>query len=171
MVRSRFSTNRVERVVFSVEDILSPVHEWAEFHCGDEFVSISVWDCVISCLLSASHEYTRFCRILTADIANFDIRRGLDIVLCDRTLPVSDLLRFLEEGYKRRFVQDEDFRKYLLSTAGEVLLFYHTSPVWGTGRDWSGKNLLGKMLVHLRDSGVDKQEKPGIAATESSVDA
>lgn len=51
-----------------------------------------------------------------------------------------------------KFTQHEDLKETLLSTGDAVLV--EDSPVdyyWGCGKNGSGKNMLGKLLMRLRD--------------------
>ncbi len=52
-----------------------------------------------------------------------------------------------------KFTQHEDLRALLLST-GQVKLVEHTEndAFWGDGGDGSGKNMLGQLLMRLRDA-------------------
>lgn len=52
----------------------------------------------------------------------------------------------------QKYSQNEDLRNILLSTGNRTIV--EDSPfdyVWGTGRDGSGQNLLGKVLMEARD--------------------
>jgi ribA/ribD-fused uncharacterized protein len=51
-----------------------------------------------------------------------------------------------------KFLQHHDLRKQLMDTGTEELI--EDSPVdyyWGCGADGSGKNMLGKLLMELRE--------------------
>jgi len=51
-----------------------------------------------------------------------------------------------------KYSQNEDLRNILLSTGNQTIV--EDSPfdyVWGTGKDGSGQNLLGKVLMQIRD--------------------
>jgi ribA/ribD-fused uncharacterized protein len=54
---------------------------------------------------------------------------------------------------RAKFTQHEELRTLLLST-GDALLFEHTSndAYWGDGGDGSGKNMLGRLLMELREA-------------------
>lgn len=51
-----------------------------------------------------------------------------------------------------KYVQHHDLREQLLATGDEILI--EDSPVdyyWGCGKDGSGKNMLGKVLMEVRE--------------------
>ncbi len=58
----------------------------------------------------------------------------------------------MREALKAKFTQDEDLKKILLET-GDALLVEHTANdnYWGDGGDGSGQNMLGKLLMELRE--------------------
>ncbi len=60
--------------------------------------------------------------------------------------------RFMLTINRVKYTQNEDLRNILLSTGKATIV--EDSPfdyIWGTGRDDSGQNLLGKILMELRD--------------------
>lgn len=56
------------------------------------------------------------------------------------------------EAVRAKFTQHEDLAALLIST-GDAKLIEHTEndSYWGDGRDGSGKNRLGKILMKVRD--------------------
>lgn len=56
------------------------------------------------------------------------------------------------EGLKAKFTQNEDLRNLLLSTHKKELIENNKADAfWGCGRDGKGKNMLGQLLMKLRD--------------------
>jgi ribA/ribD-fused uncharacterized protein len=66
---------------------------------------------------------------------------------------------------KAKFVQHPELRALLLSTAGAQLV-EHTAndDYWGDGGDGSGRNMLGCILMRLREELLGADGKPGAAA-------
>jgi ribA/ribD-fused uncharacterized protein len=58
----------------------------------------------------------------------------------------------MREALRAKFTQHEDLRKILLET-GDARLIEHTTNdrYWGDGGDGSGLNMLGKLLMELRE--------------------
>ena len=58
----------------------------------------------------------------------------------------------MREALRAKFTQHKDLKKILLET-GDAVLVEHTSndSYWGDGGDGSGLNMLGKLLVELRE--------------------
>jgi ribA/ribD-fused uncharacterized protein len=58
----------------------------------------------------------------------------------------------MREALRAKFTQHEDLRKILLET-GDARLVEHTTNdrYWGDGGDGSGLNMLGKLLMELRE--------------------
>jgi N-glycosidase YbiA len=58
----------------------------------------------------------------------------------------------MREALRAKFTQHEDLKKILLET-GDAELVEHTrnDRYWGDGGDGSGLNMLGKLLMELRD--------------------
>ncbi len=58
----------------------------------------------------------------------------------------------MREALRAKFMPNEDLKKILLET-GDALLVEHTANdnYWGDGGDGSGKNMLGKPLMELRE--------------------
>lgn len=58
----------------------------------------------------------------------------------------------MRHALRAKFTQHEDLRATLLST-GTATLVEHTAndAYWGDGGDGSGKNMLGKLLMEIRD--------------------
>jgi N-glycosidase YbiA len=56
------------------------------------------------------------------------------------------------EALRAKFTQHKDLREILLGT-GDAILVEHTKNdnYWGDGGDGSGKNMLGKLLMKLRE--------------------
>ena len=48
-------------------------------------------------------------------------------------------------------------KKLLIGTEEKYLLYNTTDAVWGAGADLAGKNLLGKLLMEVRDK-INLQE-------------
>jgi ribA/ribD-fused uncharacterized protein len=57
----------------------------------------------------------------------------------------------MRHAVKAKFLQHEDLRTLLLST-GEAKIVEHTGndDYWGDGGDGSGKNMLGRILMQVR---------------------
>jgi N-glycosidase YbiA len=58
----------------------------------------------------------------------------------------------MREALRAKFTQNEELRRILLET-GDALLVEHTKndSYWGDGGDGSGKNMLGILLMELRE--------------------
>jgi ribA/ribD-fused uncharacterized protein len=58
----------------------------------------------------------------------------------------------MREALQAKFTQNEELKKILLET-GEAELVEHTKndSYWGDGGDGSGKNMLGRLLMELRE--------------------
>jgi ribA/ribD-fused uncharacterized protein len=58
----------------------------------------------------------------------------------------------MRDGLRAKFTQYEDLQRLLLST-GDAKLVEHTErdDFWGDGGDGSGANMLGRLLMELRD--------------------
>ena len=56
------------------------------------------------------------------------------------------------EALRAKFTQHDELRKLLLSTA-EAIIVEHTAKdrYWGDGGDGSGRNMLGKILMQVRE--------------------
>ena len=71
--------------------------------------------------------------------------------------------RFMEEGNRAKFSQNPALRQKLIATGSEILALASPSDsVWGIGmrasaaekctpEEWPGQNLLGKILMQLRE--------------------
>ena len=68
-----------------------------------------------------------------------------------------------EEGLGYKFDQNPDMKEYLLEQRGKVIGEMTRDKSWGSGlnlyhrdatkhRDWPGQNLLGKLLMKVRDN-------------------
>ncbi len=75
----------------------------------------------------------------------------------DRTKPLRKDWEAVKDGVMRealyaKFTQHPDLMRQLLET-GDAVLVEHTQNdrYWGDGGDGSGKNMLGKLLMELRD--------------------
>lgn len=56
------------------------------------------------------------------------------------------------KALRAKFTQHEDFKKMLLETGNKTLVEHTTrDKYWGDGGDGKGKNMLGKMLMIIRD--------------------
>lgn len=66
----------------------------------------------------------------------------------------------MREALRAKFTQHPDLRETLLAT-GEAILVEHTKndSYWGDGGDGTGLNMLGKLLMELRDE-LRTQDKP-----------
>lgn len=58
----------------------------------------------------------------------------------------------MREALRAKFTQHKDLKKILLET-GDALIVEHTKNdrYWGDGGDGTGKNMLGKLLMELRE--------------------
>ncbi len=61
-------------------------------------------------------------------------------------------VQVMTDAVRAKFQQHEDLRELLMST-GEAKLVEHTSndAYWGDGGDGSGRNMLGVVLMRVRD--------------------
>ena len=58
----------------------------------------------------------------------------------------------MRRAVRAKFEQNPDIRAVLLGTATEELIEdAHNDPYWGCGADGKGKNMLGKILMEVRD--------------------
>ena len=73
----------------------------------------------------------------------------------DWEITKDDIMR---EALRAKFTQNEELKKILLET-GDAHLVEHTTNdrYWGDGGDGSGKNMLGKLLMELRDELKNEQ--------------
>ena len=64
------------------------------------------------------------------------------------------------EAVRTKFTQREDLKETLLGT-GDAILVEHTKNdnYWGDGGDGSGKNMLGKLLMQVREEIREKENK------------
>lgn len=95
-------------------------------------------------------EYEEAVRLTTSPAAAAYVGR-------DRTLPLrkdweqvkDDIMR---EVVRAKFTQHPPLRELLIST-GDAILVEHTANdfYWGDGGDGSGKNMLGKILMEIRE--------------------
>jgi len=75
----------------------------------------------------------------------------------DRKLPMRrdwDHVRddIMREVVYAKFIQNEDLKKILLSTENEILIEHtENDNYWADGGDGSGKNMLGIILMEVRD--------------------
>ena len=80
----------------------------------------------------------------------------------DRSLPlrsdweeVKD--RIMEEVLYAKFKQNLEIRRVLLSTAGKMIVEHTVNDAyWGDAGDGSGKNMLGKTLMKVREALADE---------------
>ena len=63
----------------------------------------------------------------------------------------------MREAVRAKFQQHEDLRNTLLAT-GNAMIVEHTErdSYWGDGGDGSGKNMLGKILMEIREELRDR---------------
>jgi ribA/ribD-fused uncharacterized protein len=58
----------------------------------------------------------------------------------------------MKEAIRAKFTQHSDLKNKLLSTNGSILVEHTVNDkYWGDGGDGSGKNMLGKILMEVRD--------------------
>jgi ribA/ribD-fused uncharacterized protein len=69
----------------------------------------------------------------------------------------------MREGLRAKFTQHGDLRGLLLST-GDAKLVEHTErdEFWGDGGDGSGANMLGRLLMELRDELRGEEPSEGV---------
>ena len=66
----------------------------------------------------------------------------------------------MREAVLAKFTQHEQLRALLLSTGDEVLVEHtENDNYWGDGADGSGRNMLGRILMSVRDE-LRQQERP-----------
>ena len=59
----------------------------------------------------------------------------------------------VEQALEAKFTQHEDLRQLLLGTKPRQIVYHiNSDDYWGDGRDGSGENRLGEMLMELRKS-------------------
>ena len=62
-------------------------------------------------------------------------------------------LRYAFEALEQKFMTSPDLKELLLSTGDEKLVHYSKDDLfWGDPGDGSGQNVLGKMLMELRNN-------------------
>jgi ribA/ribD-fused uncharacterized protein len=68
--------------------------------------------------------------------------------------------KIMLEALRAKFSQNEDLKEILLGT-GDATLVEHTKndKYWGDGGDGSGKNMLGKLLMQVREEIREKENK------------
>jgi ribA/ribD-fused uncharacterized protein len=60
--------------------------------------------------------------------------------------------RIMHEAVLAKFTQHADLREFLLATSDATIVEHTTSDrYWGDGGDGSGKNMLGKSLMGVRE--------------------
>jgi ribA/ribD-fused uncharacterized protein len=76
----------------------------------------------------------------------------------------------MQEVVLAKFTQHEELRLLLLSTGDETLV-EHTEKdaYWGDGGDGSGKNMLGQVLMRVREILRRQGQAPGEKSTSSSL--
>lgn len=58
----------------------------------------------------------------------------------------------MREALRAKFTQNEELKKILIETGGAELVEHTANDnYWGDGGDGSGKNMLGKLLMELRE--------------------
>lgn len=61
-------------------------------------------------------------------------------------------LMVMYKALKVKFTQHPGLRKYLLSTGDAILMEVNRyDEFWGVGKNYKGKNMMGKMLMKLRE--------------------
>lgn len=67
-----------------------------------------------------------------------------------------------------KFTQNKELRELLLSTGGAYLAEHSRDKYWGDGLNDSGKNVLGKILMKVRESlGKEKEGKEEVKKEDS----
>lgn len=98
----------------------------------------------------------RFQEILDAETPKEAARLGRlrDVAIRSDWESVKDSVMYV--ALHAKFTQHKDIKEILLST-GNSILIEHTinDSYWGDGLDGSGKNMLGKLLMKLREKLLD----------------
>lgn len=82
------------------------------------------------------------CALAAHSLPSFDIRPDWNAVKVDRMRAV----------LKAKFTQHDDLKKMLLDTENAILIEgSNTDSFWGIGRKRNGKNMLGILLMELRE--------------------
>jgi len=97
-----------------------------------------------------------------------DIYERVDIIMADSPKEAKEIAKEIEspsdnwddrkviymwKGVNAKFKQNDYLKQYLLDTGDAELI--ENSPYdsfWGRGKNWDGKNMLGKMLMKLRSN-------------------
>lgn len=103
-----------------------------------------------------------------------DFYEQMEIIMADTPKDAKHMSRFIQypredwdekkllymfKGLRAKFGQNEELRRYLLSTEDAYLV--EDSPhdnFWGRGKNWQGRNMLGKMLMKLREYYASKED-------------
>ena len=78
----------------------------------------------------------------------------------------------MRKAVRAKFTQHEDLRRILLSTS-DARIVEHTEndSYWGDGGDGSGKNMLGRILMEIREELRTEVDKQRFAETSGDDDA
>ncbi|MCQ2534224.1 MAG: NADAR family protein [Clostridia bacterium] len=95
-------------------------------------------------------EYVEVIRLLDNPMKAAEMGRNRDLPLrADWEQAKDDVMR---RAVYEKFSQNEDIRKILLSTGKEIIIENTSNDYyWGCGKDGSGKNVLGKILMEERE--------------------
>ncbi|SMM98514.1 3,4-dihydroxy-2-butanone 4-phosphate synthase / GTP cyclohydrolase II [uncultured Candidatus Thioglobus sp.] len=79
---------------------------------------------------------------------------------------------FMHNAVQAKFDQNQQLKAILLETEDKLIVErIDTDSFWGDGKDGKGKNMLGKLLMHLRESFKNdkSQEMEGIELSDSDI--
>jgi len=139
-----------------VINFYNPSEEYGEF---SNFAHYSVWlnkrrwpttEHYFQAQKFDSHEYQEMIRYAKTPSLAANLGRSRKQKL--RRNWESIKVNVMREAVRAKFTQHDDLRELLLST-GEAKLVEHTAndAYWGDGGDGSGKNMLGKVLMEIRE--------------------
>jgi len=100
-------------------------------------------------------EYEELCRRLRSPREAYEMSRRPDIPIRSDWDQVKDDVMY--EAVFAKFIQNPDLGEQLMATVDSDLI--EASPIdnyWGIGRDGNGKNMLGKILMSVREKLISK---------------
>lgn len=96
-------------------------------------------------------EYKEKIRLSDSPMEAANLGRSHDIPLRNDWEKIKD--NVMRKAVFAKFTQNKELQLLLLQTEGEVLIEKTSDDYyWGCGKDGSGKNMLGKILMELREA-------------------